>query len=647
MSGPRRRGAVALVLLVTASACVAGESDPPPEAAPAVTAALTNADAVVETTVAAAPVAAASTTTTIPSTTSTSTTVPTTTSTTSTTTTIPTTTSTTTTTIPTTTTTSTTVPTTTSTTSTTTTIPTTASTTTTSTTVPTTTSTTVPVVTTTTTLPPVTTVPASDAVPEAAPADQSLEPPEWGVFTPEEGCPFLLPWGVTARCGRLAVPLDRTDPDSPLIKLAVAIFPARNGESAPPLAYLDGGPGSKTLASLLFTYSNLIEPLDADRTVVVFDQRGVGYSEPDLSCPEVVERTFELMGGTDEDPGFFLDVLRECSARWAADASVLRHINSAASASDVDFLRRALGYEQWDLFGLSYGTRLALTVMRDYPTGVRRAVLDSVYPLEINGRPQIRANLNRALEHLFAACSADPDCQSRYGDAEALFYGQRALLDEQPAPVALFNVDRLWVQDGFLTGARLLDMVFLGMYNMGVVRSLPGLLDSIRNRDYLDAALVMTGLLFAGRMLSYGQGMAMLCNEEIPFEPTGALPAAALRFPRLQGFFAQAVFQSADALRFCRDLGLGEADPVENLPVRSDIPVLIAAGSFDPITPPEWGRLAARNLSDVRLAEFPDLAHGAALSHECARSVTLGFLDGPQADPDLSCIAARPPVRFD
>ena len=647
MSGPRRRGAVALVLAIAATSCVAGESDPPPAEAPAVAAAPTTADADVETTATAAPVAAASTTTTVPAaTTTTSTTVPTTTTST-TTTTAP----------PTTTTTSTTVPTTTTSTSTTTAPPTT---TTTSTTVPTTTTsattTTAPpappasVATTSTvatTIPVATTVPTSAAVPEAAPAAQSSGPPEWGVFTPEEGCPFLLPWGVTARCGRLAVPLDRTDPDSPLIKLAVAIFPARNGESAPPLVYLDGGPGSKTLASLLFTYSNLIKPLDADRTVVVFDQRGAGYSEPDLSCPEVVERTFELMGGTDEDPGFFLDVLRECSARWEADASVLRRINSAASASDVDFLRRALGYEQWDLFGLSYGTRLALTVMRDYPTGVRRVVLDSVYPLEINGRPQIRANLNRALEHLFAACSADPDCQSRYGDAEALFYGQRALLDEQPALVTLFNADRLWIQDGFLTGSRLLDMVFLGMYNMGVVRRLPALLDSIRNRDLWDAALVMTGLLFAGRMLSYGQGMALLCNEEIPFEPTGALPAAALRFPRLQGFFAQAVFQSADALRFCRDLGLGEADPVENLPVRSDIPALVMAGSFDPITPPEWGRLAAQNLSDVRLAEFPDLAHGAALSHECARSITLGFLDGPQADTDMSCIADRPPVRFD
>lgn len=465
------------------------------------------------------------------------------------------------------------------------------------------------------------------------------------MFTPEDGCPFLLPWGVDAQCGRLAVPLDRADRDSPVIKLAAAIFPARNGESAPPLVYLDGGPGSKTLASLLFTYSNLIEPLRADRTVVVFDQRGVGYSEPDLSCPEVVERTFELMGGTDEDPGFFLDVLRECSARWDADA--LRHITSAASASDVDFLRQALGYEQWDLFGLSYGSRLALTVMRDYPAGVRRVVLDSVYPPEVNGRPEVLANANRALEHLFAACAADPDCAARYGDAEDLFYGQIARLDDAPAPVTLFNADRLWIQEGFLTGARLLDLVFLGMYNMGVVRRVPALLRSIGDGNLWEAALVMTGLLFAGRMLSYGQGMAVLCNEEIPFEPPGALASAAERFPRLRGFFVRAVYQSDDALRFCRDLGLGEADPVENRPVRSDIPALVLAGSFDPITPPEWGRLAARNLSGARFAEFPDLAHGAALSHDCARSLTLGFLNGAQPDPDLSCAAARPPVKFD
>lgn len=639
MSGPRRGGAVALVLAITASACATGQSDPPPEATASVADAPTTeavADALVET-ASSAPVAAAATTTTAPATTST--TAPTTTATTAPATTV----ANAATTLPVATTLATTTTLPVAATSATTTVPTTTAT---STTAPSTTTSAA-----TTTMPVAATVPvaASVAVSTTAIAvsEPAAPPPEWGVFTAEDGCPFLLPWGVTARCGRLEVPLDRTDPGSPVIKLAVAIFPARNGESAPPLVYLDGGPGSKTLASLLFTYSNIIKPLDADRTVVVFDQRGVGYSEPDLSCPEVVERTFELMGGTDEDPGFFLDVLRECSARWEADDSVLRHIHSAASASDVDFLRRALGYEQWDLFGLSYGTRLALTVMRDYPTGVRRVVLDSVYPPEVNGRPEIRANLDRALEHLFAACAADPDCQSRYGDVEELFYGQRALLDDQPAPVTLFNADRLWIQDGFLTGARLLDLVFLGMYNMGVVRRLPALLDSLRNRDYWEAALVMTGLLFAGRMLSYGQGMALLCNEEIPFEPTGALPVAAERFPRLQGFFSQAVFQSADALRFCRDLGLGEADPVENRPVRSDIPTLIAAGSFDPITPPEWGRLVADNLSDVRFAEFPDLAHGAALAHECARSITLGFLDGPQADPDLSCASARPPVKFD
>ena len=620
----RPLGAVALVVAtaLAAVACAGDESAPPSQpplsssAAGPTIPSTTSAPSIPTTATTAAPTTTSTTTTTLPATTTTTTspttttTVPTTTTTTSTTTTTapPTTTSTTTTVAPTTTTSSTT--------------------------------TTVPVTATTTTVPVATTASAAAVALE----DQ---PPEWGTFAPAGGCPFLVPLGANPQCGRLTVPLDRTDPDSPLLQLAVAVFPARNGETAAPLVFLDGGPGTKTLASLLFTYDGLIKPFDADRTVVVFDQRGVGYSQPDLSCPEVVERTFEVMGGTDEDPGFFLNVLRECSARWEVDGSVLRHINSAASAADVDFLRRALGYEEWDLFGLSYGSRLALTIMRDYPAGVRRVILDSAFPLEVNGRPQIRDNLNRAVEHLSAACAADADCSSRYGDVESLFYGQRNRLNARPAPVILFNADRLWIQEGFLTGDRLLDMVFLGMYNMGVARRIPSLLHSISNEEVFDAALVMTGLLFANRMISHGQGMAVLCNEEIPFEDPGALDAAAGRHPRLRGFYTEAVYQSADAMSFCRDLGLGEADPLENQPVSSGIPALVLAGSFDPITPPKWGRLAAQNLFNSRFAEFPDLAHGTAGAHGCARSISLSFLDGPQPDPDLSCAAQRPPVRFD
>lgn len=619
MVRPLRAAASVIAFAVTAAACAGGETSLPPQPPPSSVIADSSAAAPATTSATAAAPATTTTTST------TTTTAPTTT------TTVP---ATTTTAAPTTTTT-TTFPTTTTATSTTTTVaPTT------TTTVPATTTTTAPATTTAT-------APAVPAEPPRASVAPGEQPPVWGTFAPAEGCPFLVPLGADPQCGRLTVPLDRTDPASPLLQLAVAVFPAREGETGAPLVFLDGGPGSKTLASLLFTYDGLIKPFDADRTVVVFDQRGVGYSQPDLSCPEVVDRTFELMGGTDEDPDFFLNALRECSARWEADGSVLRHINSAASAADVDFLRRALGYEQWDLLGLSYGSRLALTVMRDHPAGVRRVILDSAYPLQVNGRPQIRDNIDRAIERLSEACAADDYCSSRYGDVEALFYGQRTRLNARPAPVILFNTDRLWIQDGFLTGNRLLDMVFLGMYNLGVARRIPSLLHSIADEEYFDAALVMTGLLFANRMISYGQGMAVLCNEEIPFEDPAALAAAEGRRPRLRGFFTEAVYQSADAMSFCRDLGLGEADPVENQPVSSGLPALVLAGSFDPITPPQWGRLAAQSLFNSRFAEFPDLAHGTAAAHGCALSISRGFLDGPQPDPDLSCAAQRPPVRFE
>src|SRR6185503_15624183 len=89
---------------------------------------------------------------------------------------------------------------------------------------------------------------------------------------------------------------------------------------------------------------------------------------------------------------------------------------SAENAADVNDLRLALGYDQWNLYGVSYGTRLALTVVRDYPQSVRSVILDSVYPLQVNLYTDLPENFDRALKVLFETCAADADCSSTYPD---------------------------------------------------------------------------------------------------------------------------------------------------------------------------------------------------------------------------------------
>ncbi|MDX1747428.1 MAG: alpha/beta hydrolase, partial [Halobacteriales archaeon] len=80
--------------------------------------------------------------------------------------------------------------------------------------------------------------------------------------------------------------------------------------------------------------------------------------------------------------------------------------------------------------------------------------------------------------------------------------------------------------------------------------------------------------------------------------------------------------------------------------VMSDVPALVLGGTFDPITPPEFGRVAAETLTNSYFFEFPGLAHGVSTAHECPLAMTLAFLDDPSREPDGSCISEIDPPRF-
>ncbi|MCA9904902.1 MAG: alpha/beta fold hydrolase, partial [Anaerolineae bacterium] len=174
--------------------------------------------------------------------------------------------------------------------------------------------------------------------------------------------------GDDVDCGLLFVPEDRTDPDSATIELAVAILYASEDDVQPdPIIYLAGGPGGNAVDEL---EAWVDIPYIQDRDLILLDQRGTGYSFPSLNCPEIEES---------ED-----DATQACRDRLVADGVNLQAYNSAENAADVADLRVALGYDEWNLYGISYGTRLAQTIVRDYPQGIRSVILDSAYPLAAN-----------------------------------------------------------------------------------------------------------------------------------------------------------------------------------------------------------------------------------------------------------------------
>jgi pimeloyl-ACP methyl ester carboxylesterase len=469
----------------------------------------------------------------------------------------------------------------------------------------------------------------------SVPALSSTAAPHAGPGFEAAPCAFPVPRGYEPECGYLIVPENRARPDSQSIRLHVAVFRNRAGIPNPdPVIKISGGPGSSGLNTTRFLLSGSLDAVLETRDFVVFDQRGTGYSRPRLDCPERVAITPALLGGrlsANESSQAILDAFRRCRERLLAEGIDLSAYHSAASAADIDDLRTVLGYKQWNIYAISYGTRLALTLMRDHPGTVRSAVLDSVYPLQVNLYTTLAPNAERAFSLFFERCAADPDCGQAYPDLRAVLYQLVDDLNARPVRVSLFVEDGK--QSVRVDGGVMLDVLFTGLYNPAVRDSMPQMIYDIRSGDY--TILGQRLELYFDTSSALGMQMAVQCAEELPFSaPEDAYAAAQGVQPQLAAFFPQSV---RPLFAVCKEWSVAPPDPRENLPVSSDVPTLVLAGEGDPITPPAWGRMVAEDLSHAYFYEVPDAAHWVFRSSDCAVQMALAFWEHLAEDPGEIC----------
>jgi pimeloyl-ACP methyl ester carboxylesterase len=456
------------------------------------------------------------------------------------------------------------------------------------------------------------------------------------IFEPAP-CAFPVPSGYSPECGYLLVPENRTRADSPLIRLHVAIFRNRSGLTvADPVVHLAGGPGSSSLEVAGYMFGQGLDAILDQRDLILFDQRGTGYSQPRLDCPERSSITGTLLerglasAGTDQ---IILDAFRRCRDRLVGEGIDLSAYHSAASASDLNDLRLVLGYDKLNLYAVSYGTRLALTLMRDYPDSVRSVVLDSVYPPQVNLYTALAPDAERAFNVFFAQCAADRACDASYPNLRAYFF---QLVDQLNAsPVSISRYAGGVAQTVRVDGNLLIDVLFVGLYNPVVTASMPQMIYDISQGDY-DILRERLTLYFdtAGAL---GMQMSVQCAEEFPFNAAGEAYATAQArsvSPQIAAFYPASV---QPLFAVCKEWTTVAPDPRENQPVSSDIPALILAGDHDPITPPEWGRMIAQNLSHAYFHEFAGQGHWVTRSSRCALSMALAFWNDPTRDPDLAC----------
>jgi pimeloyl-ACP methyl ester carboxylesterase len=442
-------------------------------------------------------------------------------------------------------------------------------------------------------------------------------------------CPFSFPSDVAVECGYLVVRENRQRQDSPTIRLAVAIISSRSDHPAPdPAVFLTGGPGQSAFESASLWFHT---PFLDRRDFILFEQRGTRYSEPWLDCPEVdaaLLDSFATASSLEEEVAGEANAAKACRDRLQRQGIDLSAYNSKASAADLEELRQVLGYDKWNLYAVSYGTRLALAVMRDHPVGLRSVILDSVYLPQASFYEEFTPKAMQTFEALFAACASDVDCQAAYPDLERTFYDTVARMNDDPVPLSI----HIPPYDLILTGDDWAAMLFDVCYESQALPFVPFLIYQVREANY-DVLPPLVEQIFPV-LTSFSRGMyySVQCYEEAPFNTPEAVAEAIDAYPGLGDF---SPFRSD--LAVCDVWGLDSYDVAENLPVYSDVPTLVLCGEYDPITPSRWGRLATETLSNSFFYEFPGLSHSITL-HACPRDVASAFIDDPTGLPVVDCM---------
>jgi pimeloyl-ACP methyl ester carboxylesterase len=460
-------------------------------------------------------------------------------------------------------------------------------------------------------------------------------------------CPFTPASGIVegqdVNCGFLAVPENRDQPHGKTIQLAVAIFKGSgNDASSIPDFYLTGGPGGGVLSDLgpFITSSNL-RRITLSHDLILLDQRGTGYSHPALNCPEFTDLENSTANETltnAQENKLYVQAAQKCHDRLTKSGVDLNMYTTIANATDVHDLIGALGYKQVNLYGVSYGTRLALTVMRLFPNDIRSVILDSTVPTQSNLFTALPAVTQHAFDVLFHGCKIDAHCNSTNPQVEDIFYNLVTRMNAHP--ISFQDAQYGPVQ---LNGDGLASWLFGAQYITRLIPLLPSVIMQINEGNYKLISQYYGYVEFSGG-ISYGMYYSVECGEDLAFlKPQDLVNAANVARPEIRAGLLANIQDSYDV---CQIWGQKPVPAAQKQPVTSSLPTLILSGEYDPITPPSNGKMAQSTLHKSFFYQFPATGHGVFYTDTCPDTIMMDFLRQPTAKPDTACIASMPEPSF-
>ena len=476
-------------------------------------------------------------------------------------------------------------------------------------------------------------------------ANARLPRPEPLIPEPTE-C-WFDPGAYTVECGWIEIPSET--PGVNPVRISFARFrSAATDRRDDPVVYLHGGPGGSILDAAVALAPSIVDPFIDTRDVVLYDQRGAGESSALPACREawsLDQRFFTSRERHEDITGAYLEILEECIDRVERRRDiVLDEYNSATNADDLLDLIRALGFDAVNLFGNSYGTRLAQTLLRDHPERIRSVILSGVYPIEENLVGSVPEAFRSALDEVFDACASLPRCAEHLPDPWETLEAVVTRIDAQPIEVIVPGGDG----DGFplhVGGDDFLALLHGLLYTAGGAALIPDLIIDIENGHTNRLMRIGADAIYdTADVLGY---LAVQCREEVPFT-TEEQAAEANRSDTLwhRVNVPPAVIGSL-VLGACPLFNsISQASPLENEPVTWSQPTLILSGGFDPVTPPWWAEQLADRLPNATMVSFADRGHDAG-EGACATNLMSRFVGDPQAPIAIDCSKSgtRPEVN--
>jgi pimeloyl-ACP methyl ester carboxylesterase len=466
--------------------------------------------------------------------------------------------------------------------------------------------------------------------------------------------PAPIPELKEAKCGYLSVPEDRAHPNGRFITLAVAKIPAKTPIAKPdPIVWLAGGPGDDAITEIPWAVAG---KLNSNREVIFMSQRGTYTATPKLTCPVVdrwAEETLNLPYDSPEAGHAYVAATRKCREQLLVRNVDLPAYNTLESSNDLDELRQALGIKQWNVYGISYGTDLALNYMRMHPAGIRSVGIDGIFPPQLAGGVASWKSAGEGIHAVFKACARDKGCFKRYGDIGATF---ERLVDKYERAPRSVDVTVPGVKGKvavMISGGMLLQWtVSPGTHLAGEV---PADIDALAHDkpDRIAVSWAEPKLNPAGiGVLSNGLFSGVACGEWVPYESEAEVIAEGKdAFPT----FPREVWENAPNLPFMRQNCEAWKVPKVASEVRdvtrSPIPTLVVNAQYDGQTAASFGRLVAQTLSNSTVVTIPNVAHVAFASpspkaNACAQEIARSFFDTLD-EAETACIAKVPRTDFE